>query len=136
MPVTPRLGAGTVHVYFDRTRKCWSVRCPKTRRVLNGLSDGKKVRLSRVVLWDVEFVVGRRARERVLATKRRTVHAYAKGEVGTLLLSAADAFTVRVTYNPFSAPDFVRTDTGAPVRRVPVAVFRDGAVWCRPQDLP
>lgn len=67
----------------------------------------------RIILRDVEFVVQRAGRERVLRTGVRNVHAWVRGYV---MEPRATPIHVRVSYNPFVASYFW-TDDGAPVER-------------------
>lgn len=60
-----------VEVYRNLHNGRWSVRGNKTKLVL-GHAD-------KVLLYDVEFVVGEKGRRRVLREGRKNVHAYARG---------------------------------------------------------
>lgn len=101
-----------MQVYFNLHKKTWSIRDPKTGRVQN-----RNKRTMFVVLTGVTFKVNEKARQRVIAEKRKNVHAFAVGTVqdtATMVGRFAEA-TVPVSYNPYKAGHFVRTDTGEPV---------------------
>jgi hypothetical protein len=102
-----------MQVYFNLHKKSWSVRDPRTGRVTN---KGQVQCL--VVLTGVTFKVSEAGRQRVIAEKRKNVHAFAVGDLVALpennnnletLLAVA---TVPVSYNPYKAGHFVRLDTG------------------------
>lgn len=101
-------GKGPVHY--------WSIRAARSGRVLGVVAHA--------VLEGVELRVQEGARQTVLATGRRSVHAYA---LGTLRAWNEDTSPrrprsfVRVTYNPRRGPHFTR----APNDPTPV----DGAAW-------
>ena len=113
-------GKGPVHY--------WSIRSARSLRVLGVVAHA--------VLERVELRVQEGARQTVLATGRRSVHAYA---VGTLQTWEEDTSPrrprsfLRVTYNPHRGPAFTR----APADRTPVYGAEmlwfdvDGA-WMRP----
>lgn len=118
-----------MQVYFNLHKKSWSVRDPRTGRVIN---KGQTQCL--VVLRDVTFKVSEAGRQRVIREKRKNVHAFACGDpvgfgsdpafnapgaVARLLASA----TVPVSYNPYKAGHFVRTDTGEAVHSCTLLVM-------------
>lgn len=85
----------------------WSLKSEKT-----GLVIGRE---RMVVLTDVKFKVSKAGRARVLATKRKAVHAGVSGITAPIDLSVWFDQYVRVTYNPYKYETFVRCDTGEPV---------------------
>jgi hypothetical protein len=113
-------GKGAVHY--------WSIRSARSLRVLGVVAHA--------VLERVELRVQEGARQTVLLTGRRSVHAYA---LGTLREWDEDTSPtrpssfIRVTYNPHRGPKFTR----APNDRTPVSDAEllwfdvDGA-WTRP----
>jgi hypothetical protein len=118
-----------MQVYFNLHKKSWSVRDPRTGRVVN---KGQTQCL--VVLRNVTFKVSEAGRQRVLREKRKNVHAFACGDevkffpntefndpgsVARLLASA----NVPVSYNPYKAGHFVRTDTGEAVHACTLLVM-------------
>lgn len=101
-----------MQVYFNLHKKSWSIRDPQT-----GLVTNKATPQYFVVLRDVTFKVSEAGRQRVIAEKRKNVHSFA---VGTPLdtmntVELVKAATVPVSYNPYKAGHFVRTDTGEAV---------------------
>jgi hypothetical protein len=106
-----------MQVYFNLHKKSWSIRNPRTGRIVN-----KTQTQCLVVLKDVTFKVSEAGRQRVLREKRKNVHAFAVGTVIELGAdfngSVADLLktpTVPVSYNPYKAAHFVRLDTGEAV---------------------
>lgn len=114
-------GRGPVHF--------WSVREPRTPRHVLGV-------VAHVALVDATLRVQRATWERILATGKRTVHAYA---VGTL--HAWDAHDspphprdlVRFTYNPKRGPFFhlANFDNPAVVAHSPLMWFDIEGAWMR-----
>ena len=97
---------GKVQVYKNLHRGDWSVR-----------KGGKVVAHEREVwLADCSFHVAARARERVVRTKCREVHAWAIGELTEGHGVAASVASGRAfTYNPYRCATFTFRDTGEPV---------------------
>lgn len=94
-----------VRVYWNSTKKVWSVR--QSGRVVKHLRE--------LDLWAVTFVVSEKGRQRVLRERRKSVHAYAEGvlsERRALVANPARA----IRYNPYEGPDF--TCHGLPVKRL------------------
>lgn len=60
-----------VRLYWDSTRKTWSMIDPKTRRL--------RAKGSVVILRDCRMVVNEKSRQRVVRTKRKTPHAFVEG---------------------------------------------------------
>lgn len=73
-----------------------------------------------VELCDVEFVVGQKARERLLAKKCRNVHAFAVGYLASTNIELAKSVREQwkaVTYQPYVAGNFFcRANPGVPVK--------------------
>jgi hypothetical protein len=79
-----------------------------------------------VVLEDVSFKVRQGGRKRVLQERRKNVHAFI---VGTRVESEPQVVeAVRVRYNPYEAPSFIRCDTGEPV-------LKAKKVWAMPDGV-
>lgn len=98
-----------VFVYFNLHKKLWSVKDLQTGLVV---AHGKKVAVDNPV-----FKVSETRRQKVIAEKRKNVHA---GVVGTLNAHHSDFSTegrARVSYNPYKAGYFYETSTGKPVRQ-------------------
>jgi hypothetical protein len=102
-----------VFVYYNLHKKVWSVKSLKTGRVI---AHAKTVQLR-----DCTYKVSKRGRERVLAERRKNVHA---GVVGTLIaLDQLAGYSVAfdfdtseiVTYNPYRYETFVVKHNETPV---------------------
>jgi hypothetical protein len=95
-------------IYFNLHKRGWSIKNPQT-----GLVENKQDLKTFVLLKGVTFKVNERARQRVIAEKRKNVHAFACGEIAGFepSLEFLDAVTP-VTYNPYKAGHFVRKDEG------------------------
>ena len=100
-----------VRVYKNLHKDCWSIK-------QDGLVKGHATEL---YLWDCAFQVNKKGRERVLAEKRKNVHAYVIGYLTEAhnISSNWDAINPpetqeRVNYNPYLYETFVRTETKAP----------------------
>ena len=100
-------GKGPVHF--------WSVRSKRSGLVMTVCAY--------VEMRGVVFKVGQKARQTVLETRSRSVHAVAEG---TLVAWDVDrvphrpAGMVEVTYNPYRAPFFHLADAGHPTQIAPV----------------
>lgn len=115
-PSTPITG---VDVYFNLHKRVWSCRCRKTGRV---------VRHSPVVIapHGAGLIVREAGRLRVLAERRKNVHAFARLDHGTTSKDVADwaAFCetlkagFEVSYNPYRGGTFYRKDTGEALQEV------------------
>lgn len=103
-----------VFVYFNLHKKCFSVKA--LEGPLKGLVIGHT---NSVLLSDVTFKVSQAGRSRVLAEKRKNVHA---GVVGHMADSGAHDVHSRymmmgaaITYNPYKYTSFVQRSTEQPV---------------------
>lgn len=100
----------SVRIYRNITRDCWSI-----------AETGQKVRhASAAVLQDAFFHVGEGGRLRVLATKRKNVHAWVRG---ALVPGYGVVELRRVTYNPYRNTTLVWADSGAPVHSAHLVFF-------------
>ncbi len=92
-----------VFVYKNLHKDCWSVK-----------QDGLvKAHAAHVDLWDCAFRVNKKGRERVLAEKRKNVHA---GVIGYIDVDTGDRFAgTEVTYNPYKNESFIERCSGDPV---------------------
>ena len=108
------------YVYRNLTKKCWSVRDLKTRKVV--------AHLNRLLLTKVEFKVSEAGRQRVLRERRKNVHAGAIGTFRTRgwLNPNCDR---QIRYNPYKSGHFYHAINGRKIERTEEAVFgRDGHV--------
>lgn len=104
-----------VIAYKNLTRGTWSVAELKGER-------GRGKLLSHHVtltLANCQFHVSEASRVRMVRNQQREVHAWVIGD----LVEQAPAAGVRVSYNPYKGPDFVRCDTGAAVTRAAFCHF-------------
>src|SRR4051794_31587106 len=97
-------------VYFNLHRKNWSI---MARHRVVGHADT-------LALDNATFRVREAGRLRVLATKRKNVHAFVCGRRSTAPSSEA---AVRVSYNPYKAGHFYRCDTGAAISAADTVLF-------------
>lgn len=103
-----------VFVYFNLHKKCFSI------KALEGQFKGLVIgHTNSVLLSDVTFKVSQAGRSRVLAEKRKNVHA---GVVGHMADSDAHDVHSRymmmgaaITYNPYKYTSFVQRSTEQPV---------------------
>ncbi len=91
-----------MHVWFNLHKRLWSTRTGKA----------PVQHVSALHLVGCAFVVSEAGRQRVLATRCRAVHAFAKGTPADLDPEPAG---VLVSYNPYRGGTFYRKDTGAAV---------------------
>lgn len=108
-----------VRVYRNLTRRTLSVQT---------FVPGKGWRLSYhanlVTLANASFEVSLAGRRRVLATKRKNVHAFV---VGTLAAPFPALTGTRVSYNPYKGSSFTDPD-GAPVAAASLATVTTGGI--------
>lgn len=107
---------GPVDVYWNRTRRVWSVR--EEGRVIGHVSE--------IVLGRVTLHASEPARQRMLRTGDRTVHAYARGYRVEGWLRPFDA--PQLVYSPSAGPGFVAGGKLV-VRAVGVWFEPDGTAW-------
>ena len=106
-----------VFVYFNLHKKCFSI------KALEGQFKGLVIgHTNSVLLSDVSFKVSQAGRSRVLAEKRKNVHA---GVCGTWEDGIYDHVTVErssllgqaVAYNPYKYDSFVVRSTEQPIKQ-------------------
>lgn len=97
-----------VFVYFNLHKKCFSVKDVKTGLVI--------AHTDKIELEEVTFKVSEAGRQRVLAEKRKNVHAGVKGKyVGSPKF--LDFGRPQATYNPYKYDSFVNKDTEEKLER-------------------
>ncbi|MEL6061882.1 MULTISPECIES: hypothetical protein [unclassified Methylobacterium] len=107
---------GPTDVYWNRTRKLWSLR-----------EDGRVVgHVPAVILGRVTFHASEPGRQRWIRTGERTVHAYARGYRVDDWLRPLDA--LRLRYAPQDGPGFVVCGQRV-ARAVGVWFEPDGSAW-------
>ena len=94
-----------VRVHYNLHTLIWSV------VALSGQNKGKVIHRSKYVELggDIKFHVGEKSRQKVIANKCRSVHAYISGEllaVGNELLSIPRGDATSISYNPYHAGHF------------------------------
>jgi hypothetical protein len=105
-----------VHCYWNRTTRIWSIR-------QGGIVIDRRPSL---VMEGCRFHAGESARQRVIRTGDRDVHAWV---VGTLSDGLRPPSAVRVGYRP-SEPGFRRRDTSEIITSAVVVGFEpDGSCW-------
>lgn len=119
-PLTIDLEGQRVKVYLNLQNGLFSVQ-------FGGLVVA---RLATVQFSSVVFKVTETARQRVIQAGQRNVHAYA---IGTFTTSAQPAATDPISYNPYHAGYFFRTEDQAPVHSAAAVVLRQGKAYATPQ---
>ena len=105
-----------VEVYFNLHKKLFSVRDCKTGRVIKHTNG--------ITILDPKFVVRKAGRERVLRERKKTVHAFVRGELmGYGDMAHAPQLYSSVTYNPYKYSSFVNKHTEETVDNAHVAVL-------------
>jgi len=114
-----------VEIYWNITKKCWSIRDAKTKRVVDHTHC--------YMLTDVTFVVQPAGNARVRREKRKNVHAWAKGTAAKYRAGSWPPWRL-TTYNPYKNTTFVffspESDCQVTLKRADRALFhRDGTVY-------
>jgi hypothetical protein len=110
----------SVHVYRNLHKHCWSVR-----------SKGKLVaQVNTIQLVNCTCHVREAARQIVIRTQCRSVHAYVKGIIhNDPLPNAPNGATI--VYRPYVCGNFFDPLTGLPVAAAPYMLFANtGKVYC------
>jgi hypothetical protein len=118
----------SVRCYWNLHRNCWSVQDARTRRVIG--------HATRILLDNAVFKVSEAGRARVLAERKKNVHAFACGALyaadwlddHTFDWTSGDNAYVRyakragrvVSYNPFKGASLVTVDDGAAISSAPM----------------
>lgn len=99
-------GQANSHVYYNRTRKIWSVR-----------RNGKVVaHLERLLMIHCTMKVSEKSRLKVLETRKRSVHAWITGTIVPQVKK--EHVFVEISYAPFARGFFsLRTDIGVSTPR-------------------
>ena len=125
-----------VEVYRNIRDDVWSIRHAHAKLIVG--------HASRLVLTNCEFRVSQSGRLRVLANKRKNVHASIKGTIvawepvgATLPPLERPSEAVGVTYNPYKNEQFVTVDGDVPVLRASrVWLDEDMKVYAVPSVPP
>jgi len=94
-----------VRVYRNLTKKCFSVKCMKTNRVV--------AHIDKLFLENVTFPVSKKSRERVLKSKQKNVHAFIQGFICKPKTFKKDT---KVSYNPYKYPFFYDVEKNEEVK--------------------
>ena len=113
-----------VEIYWNLHKDCFSVR--RKGKVVDYLYGDDYLTLT-----DVEFVVQKAGRERVLREKRKNVHAFVRG---TIRFSEDCATQQKATYNPYFMDSFYTKLGGniTPVHKARSATLTDHTVYINP----
>jgi len=116
MFIIPKGNTMKVFVYFNLHKKCFSI------KALEGQFKGLVIgHTNRVLLSDVTFKVSAAGRRRVLAEKRKNVHAGVVGHVADKgAYPVHERYTMlgtAITYNPYLYDSFVQRSTQQPVHK-------------------
>jgi hypothetical protein len=87
----------------------WSVCAAKTRRT----RGTKLYAAASLTLRNCTFVSQEGARQKVIATKQKSVHAWIVGDLYEGV--PPELAAVPISYNPYRSGEFVRRDNGAPI---------------------
>ena len=112
-------------VYWCITQDGWSIRNPKTGRVVAHVPS--------VAVINARFVVQEGGRQRVLRERRKNVHAYVRGQVA-LAIPPGMSQGRQIRYNPYEMDHFQWADDRTRVVACPMIIFdRDGKVYALDQ---
>ena len=103
-----------VFVYRNLHKKCYSVRCQKTKRVI--------AHVNKIQLTDCVFKVSVAGRERVRRERKKNVHAGVLGQWNGDAWGNYDTIaSVKVTYNPYQYDTFVLLESKQPIKNSLIA---------------
>lgn len=112
-----------VKIYRNLHRDCFSVLNRKTRTVC---AYSKKIWLK-----DVEFKVSEAGRQRVIASKKKNVHAFVTGKIFNPPFDFQERnsnYLEYVWYNPYTTPFFKLTDSTV-VHNAKFCLLKDNKIW-------
>lgn len=84
---------------------------------LRGIGWRLKGHTDSILIEDVAFIVGEDTRKRVVAKKRKLVHAYASGRVTMFMFADKPIRGEAASYDPYVCPTFYTLEDQAPVYR-------------------
>jgi len=99
-----------VFVYRNLHKKCYSVKCMVTHRVI--------AHVDTIELIGAVFKVSEAGRQRVLREKRKNVHAGVVGYIADVSMVCQPS---GVTYNPYRFDSFIRKDNELPIYEAKIA---------------
>jgi hypothetical protein len=110
-----------VFVYRNLHKKCYSVRCEKTKRVV--------AHVNKIQLTDCKFKVSAAGRERVRREKKKNVHAGVVGDWNEDAFGQYDTKAgVKVTYNPYLYDTFVIAETKQAIDSASIAELDESGI--------
>jgi len=134
-----------VEIYRNLNNNKWSIRCSKSNLVL--------AHATQALLYDAEFVVNEKDRQKVINEKRKNVHAFVRGYlVNWIGQTYKDRFVghpiysnhfpsdcdlsnwSEITYNPYCAGYFFDVMTNKPTYNSEYVYFTDSMV-CKSNHL-
>jgi hypothetical protein len=102
-----------VFVYRNLHKKCYSVRCEKTKKVI--------AHVNKIQLMNCLFKVSVAGRERVRRERKKNVHAGVLGEWNGDTWGNYDTKgSVKVTYNPYQYDTFVFAESKQAINSAPI----------------
>jgi len=114
-----------VDVYKNLNNGKWSVLDRKTRLLYQHADQ--------FVVRNATFAVQPAGRQRVIKDERKNVHAFVRGEYGADHfdgLNKAD-FPIRISYNPYKADHFIKTDTKEKVTEADIVLLDTDGAWIK-----
>ena len=117
----PLIEGESVHVYRNLHKRCWSVR-----------SKGKLIaHVHAIELLNCSCHVSESARQIVIATNCRSVHAYVKGSITQSTVPNPTDSIVTMVYFPYVRGTFFDPATNVPIKSAERMVFSNaGKVYC------
>ena len=100
-----KLQGKRVRVYRNLHKKCFSVKCMKTNRVIAHVKE--------ITLTNATFPVSQSGRKRVLKEKRKNVHAFVQGIVDNNVLVYGNT---KICYNPYKRGHFFYCSNGKEIK--------------------
>lgn len=113
---------GTVEVYRNLHNGLWSVR--QKGRIVG--------HVERVLIYQPRFVVQESGRQRVLASGKKNVHAFVRGQYSPLPAKYMDKTLKhheRASYDPYKRDRFFMVDNGKPIEGAEEAVLIHSGLW-------
>jgi len=109
-----------IKVYRNLHKQCWSIQ-----------QDGLvKAHTNLIKLFDCEFIVNQKGREKVIKEKRKNVHAFIKGYLSELFDSMLDAnHGTEVSYNPYKSEFFYEKNSGSSIHSADAVLLDDRKVF-------
>jgi len=115
----PKVSQQQVKIYRNLQAKCLSV-------MEKGLITGHA---QQVKLTNVKFQVSQTGRDRCLARKRKTVHAFVTGTLQEVAAEIAKVSGIKISYNPYKAGHFYNVETDEPIYQAKSAVITPNGVF-------